>query len=104
MSAGESESRQLAGAYPPQDGGVADAAALGNKTDRYIFRGPLLRYFLQANLPVRATPLTEVFHRQPELLAYLVLAVFDLFEVYESAVTAVSHDHEKSSQINHKRI
>jgi hypothetical protein len=32
MTTGKPESGQLAGAYPPQDSGIADAAALGNKT------------------------------------------------------------------------
>ena len=101
VPAGESESRQLTGAYPSQDGGVADAATLGNKTDRDIFRNPLLRCFLQGNLPIRVNPLTEVIQR--ELLAFSVLAVFGMFEVYESAVTVMSHGTGKSSQINHKK-
>lgn len=56
VSAGESERRQLPGTDPPQDGSIADATALGNKTNRYIFREPLLNYFLQTNLPMRVIP------------------------------------------------
>jgi hypothetical protein len=102
MSAGESERGQLADAYPPQDGGVADAAALGNKTDRDIFRSPLLRCLLHANLPIRAILLTWFLLMQLELSAYLVLAVFDSFEVYETTVTGKSHGNGNSSQISHK--
>jgi hypothetical protein len=56
VSAGESERRQLPGTNPPQDGGITNATALGNKTDRDIFWEPLLNYFLQANLPIRVMP------------------------------------------------
>lgn len=102
MPAGEPERGQLAGAYPPQDSGVADTAALGDKTYRDIFRSPLLRCLLQANLPMRAILSTGLLFTQLELSAYLVLAVFESFVVYESTVTGKSHGDGKSSQINHK--
>ena len=41
MPSGESEGGELPGVYPAQDGGVAHAAPLGDKTDRDKFWHPL---------------------------------------------------------------
>ena len=51
MSAGKLECCQLSVVNPTQDGGIADATAFRDKTDRNKIRGPLLVYFLQAHLP-----------------------------------------------------
>jgi hypothetical protein len=58
MTSGKPEGGQLAGAYPPQDGGIADAAALGNKTYGNIFWSPLLGCHLQTSLLFYAILLT----------------------------------------------
>jgi hypothetical protein len=102
MPAGEPECRQLAGAYPAQDSGITDTAALGNIAHRDIFRRPLLGCLLQANLPMRVVLLTGLVSTQLELSAYLLLAVFESFVVYESSVTGKSQGERNSSQINHK--
>jgi hypothetical protein len=53
MPAGQSESQELSGTYPAQDGSITHAAPPGHKTYREIFRRPLLRYFIQLGLLLR---------------------------------------------------
>jgi hypothetical protein len=101
MPAGELEGRQLTGAYPSQDGSIADTATPGDKTDRNIFRSPLPSYFLQVNLLLAVILLAEVFPGKLALLALVALVVFDIFEVYELFITEISHDRGENSQKNH---
>ena len=58
---------------------------------------------LSANLPpVLSHGVTRTFTAKLDLLAYLVLAVFDMFEVYENRVTAKSQSADNNSQKYHK--
>lgn len=60
--------------------------------------------FCKLTSPSGVIPFTEIFLKQLELSAYMVLAVFGMFAVYESTVTEKSHGDGKSTQINHKRL
>ena len=85
----ESECWQLPVGNPPPYRCVADAAMLGNKTDRNIFWAPLFKDVLQIGLPV-------VFLMARS--AHSVLTVIVAFELYENGITAVSQNINKRSQ------
>lgn len=105
MAAGESEGRQLAGANPAKYRGIAHSATLGNKPDRDKFRGPLLRYLMQAEPPYREVFGGTVvpFSVQTAPSAFSALVMFGAFVVYESAITEMSQGKAKNSHKYHRR-
>jgi len=54
--------------------------------------------------PVLSQSVTRVSTGKLHLLVYLVLAVFGMFEVYESRVTAVSQIVDNNSQKCHRSV
>jgi hypothetical protein len=63
MAAGQLEGRQLPVVDPPQHGGIAHAAAPGDESDGYVFRGPWFVFFGQ--LAFRSAPPLATWQNRP---------------------------------------